>query len=90
EIGIATGVLTAAVLLYSHSVKKASQLSGKKIAIVERRLDDLNVYVRHVGEDLSSLRNGIGRKIDSPAARERLAATAAELAVLEKDQRIRA
>ncbi len=85
EMAIGAIVLTAAVLAFGHSLKKLTRVSQKRLGAMERRLEDLGVYTRHLTEDVRSLHEGIRRKIDADAARLRMEDAAKELSMTDKE-----
>ncbi|MFH1199588.1 MAG: hypothetical protein V1708_00815 [Candidatus Micrarchaeota archaeon] len=86
QIAAASGVLTVGVIAFGYTLKKMTRVSHKKMGVMERRLDDLNVYIRHVGDDLNGLRAGISRKIEAEEGRARISESAQFLATEEKER----
>ena len=84
EIAVAAGVLTAGILAFGYSLKKMTRLSHKRMGVMERRLEDLAVYTRHLADDVTSLHEGLRRKIDGQEARLRMDDAAEELSMIER------
>lgn len=85
EVAVSAVVLVAGVLAFSHSLYKLARLSKKRNDVMERRLEDLGVYVKHLGDDVKSLHDGLKRKIEAGEARLRMEDAAAELSMVEEE-----
>ena len=84
EIGIAAGVLAAGLLAFGYSLKKMTRISHRRMGVMERRLEDLAVYTRHLTDDVKGLHDGLRRKIDGQEARLRMEDAAEEIGMIEK------